>query len=150
MPAAAKARQSVYKGQFEQGVVRMPMHVIITAGQTTIQAELNDSATAKAIAAALPIEARANRWGAEIYFSIDIQAALEEDARDVVEAGELGYWPPGSAFCIFFGRTPASRGDEIRAASEVNIIGRVQGDLPALGNVPDGACVVVRAASEGQ
>ena len=127
----------------------MPKQIIITAGQTAIQAELNDSATAEAIAAVLPIEARANSWGAEIYFSIDVQAALEEGARDVVEAGDLAYWPPGSAFCIFFGRTPASSGDEIRAASAVNIIGRVKGGLTPLGGVSDGASVTIRAALEG-
>lgn len=149
MPAAENDGQAAEGGQPGQGVVRMPKRITITAGRTAIQAELNDSATAEAIAAVLPIEARANRWGAEIYLSIEVQAALEEGARDVVEAGDLAYWPPGSAFCIFFGRTPASSGNEIRAASAVNIVGRVQGDLISLGDVPDGASVTIRAALEG-
>jgi hypothetical protein len=126
----------------------MPTPIIITAGQTTIRAELNDTATARAIAGVLPIKASANRWGAEIYFSIDVQVPAEAGARDVVEAGELAYWPPRQAFCIFFGRTPASRGNEIRAASAVNIIGRIQDAATALNAVPDGASVVVEPASE--
>jgi uncharacterized protein len=126
----------------------MPTPILITAGQTTVRAELNDTATAQAVAAVLPIEATANRWGAEIYFSIDVQAPVEAGAREVVEAGELAYWPPGQAFCIFFGRTPASRGNEVRAASAVNIIGRVQDDLASLNDVPDGAAVVIEPASD--
>lgn len=121
----------------------MPKPIVITLGQTTIQAELNDGATAQAVAAALPIEATANRWGQEIYFSIDVQAEVEPGAGDVVELGDLAYWPPGKAFCIFFGRTPASRGNEVRAASAVNIVGRVQGDLERLKDVRDGASVVI-------
>ncbi|NIO30486.1 MAG: hypothetical protein GTN75_01650, partial [Gemmatimonadetes bacterium] len=87
----------------------------MTAGEARFRAELNDTATAMAIREALPIEARANRWGGEIYFPIPVQADLESGAREVVTPGELGYWPAGNAFCIFFGRTPASEGDEIRA-----------------------------------
>lgn len=121
----------------------MPKAIKITAGEIRIVAELNDSPTAKAIADALPIESKANRWGEEIYFSIPVTAELEEDSRDVLEAGELGYWPTGSAFCIFFGPTPASQGDEIRAASAVNIIGKVKGDLSQLSDVPDGADISV-------
>jgi hypothetical protein len=83
--------------------------------------------TARAIWDALPIEARANTWGEEIYFSIPVEAGAE-NPREVVEMGDLGYWPPGKAFCIFFGRTPASRGDEIRPASPVNVFGKVSGD----------------------
>jgi hypothetical protein len=83
--------------------------------------------TARAIWDALPIEARANTWGEEIYFSIPVEAGAE-NTREVVEMGDLGYWPPGKAFCIFFGRTPASRGDEIRPASPVNVFGKVSGD----------------------
>lgn len=123
----------------------MPKAIRITAGEVKVEAELNDSATAKSVSDALPIKARGNRWGEEIYFSIPVVAELEEGARDVLEAGELGYWPSGNAFCIFFGPTPASRGDEIRAASAVNIIGKVKGDLSELANVPDGATVSIEA-----
>jgi hypothetical protein len=121
----------------------MGQKIVITAGQVKVNAELNDSDTAKAIAQELPIKANAQRWGEEIYFSIGLTRGLEEGSRDVVEAGELGYWPSGNAFCIFFGKTPASQGDEIRAASAVNVIGKVEGDLSALPSVPSGAEVTV-------
>ncbi|MHC4498968.1 MAG: cyclophilin-like fold protein [Planctomycetota bacterium] len=123
----------------------MPKRIKITAGDVQLEAELNDSATAKSIVDVLPIKGKGNRWGEEIYFAIPVVADLEEGARDVLEAGELGYWPSGNAFCIFFGPTPASRGDEIRAASAVNIIGKVKGDLSELPNVPDGADVLIEA-----
>lgn len=122
----------------------MPRTIMIRAGQVEFEAELNDSATAKAIADALPIRAKAQRWGGEIYFDIGLECELEQGSRDVMAAGELGYWPAGTALCIFFGPTPASRGkDEIRAASAVNIIGEVKGELAALWDVPDGADISV-------
>jgi hypothetical protein len=93
--------------------------------------------TAQAIWEALPIEARASIWGDEIYFSIPVDAD-PEDPKEVVEMGDLGYWPPGRAFCIFFGRTPASRGDEIRPASSVNVFGRVEGDPRVFKSVASG------------
>jgi hypothetical protein len=126
----------------------MMRRITITAGKARFAARLNDTATALAILEALPIEARANRWGGEIYFSIPVEAGIEADAREVVQAGEIGYWPPGRAFCIFFGRTPASEGDEIRAASAVNIVGRIEGKLEELWNVPDGAKISLRESSE--
>jgi hypothetical protein len=126
----------------------MTRRITITAGKAQFQAQLNDTATALAIMEALPIEARAKRWGGEIYFSIPVDAGLETGARDVLQPGEIGYWPPGSAFCLFFGRTPASEGEEIRAASVVNIVGRVKGALDELWNVPDGAKVILREFSE--
>jgi len=93
--------------------------------------------TAQAIWDALPLEARASTWGDEIYFSIPVNVDAEEP-REVVEMGDLGYWPPGSAFCIFFGPTPASRGDEIRPASPVNVFGRVEGDPRVFTSVASG------------
>lgn len=124
----------------------MPKDIKITAGDVEVEAQLNNSKTAKLITEALPIKASAKRWGEEIYFSIDVEAKLEKNSRDVVEAGELGYWPDGSAFCMFFGLTPASRGNEIRAASAVNIIGKMKGDLSGLTNVPGGANVLIEPA----
>ncbi|MHC4574332.1 MAG: cyclophilin-like fold protein [Planctomycetota bacterium] len=121
----------------------MAKAIKITAGEVTVEGELNNSSTAKSISEALPIRARGNRWGGEIYFAIPVEAELEEGCRGVLEAGELGYWPSGNAFCIFFGPTPASRGDEIRAASAVNIIGKVKGDVSELWSVPDGADVAI-------
>ncbi len=126
----------------------MTRQITITAGKVRFQAQLNDTATASAIVEALPIEARANRWGGEIYFSIPVDAALETGARDVLQPGEIGYWPPGSALCLFFGRTRASEGEEIRAASAVNIVGRMEGPLDELWNVPDGARIALRESSE--
>ena len=122
------------------------MQIKITAGQVVVEAELNDSNTAKKIAGALPIKANGNRWGGEIYFAIDVQAELEDGARDVLEKGELGYWPTGNAFCIFFGPTPASRGDEIRAASAVNIIGKINSNIDDLWDIEDGAEVLIEQA----
>src|SRR5512145_2967009 len=95
----------------------------ITAGPVTADARLNDSRTATAVWHALPIAARAQTWGDEIYFDIGFSAE-PESPREVVASGDLAFWPPGQAFCIFFGKTPASRGDEIRAASGVNVIGQ--------------------------
>lgn len=117
----------------------------ITAGTVSVQARLNDSKTAGAIWDALPIEANAQTWGEEIYFAIGVREA-EDSARAVVELGDLGYWPPGQAFCIFFGPTPASHGDEIRPASPVNVVGRVVGDAQAFKRVRSGARVVLERA----
>ena len=96
----------------------------------------------RAIWDALPIEAKAQTWGDEIYFAIGLSEA-EDSAREIVELGDLGYWPPGHAFCIFFGPTPASQGDEIRPASPVNVVGRVAGDARAFKRVRSGARVVL-------
>ena len=120
----------------------------ITAGTVTVDAELNDSKTAAAIAAALPIEAKAQTWGDEIYFDIG-HALAAESPREVVEMGDLGYWPPGQAFCIFFGPTPMSRGDEIRPASPVNVVGRVIGDARAFTRVRSGSRVRIEAVKGG-
>lgn len=112
--------------------------IVIQAGTVQVKAELGDTPLADKIYAALPIEGRAQTWGDEIYFEIPVAASLDETAREVVELGELGYWPTGRAFCIFFGPTPASRGSEIRPASAVSIVGKVQGDLSPLKTVGDG------------
>ena len=127
----------------------VPRAIRITAGSVTVDAELNDSRTAAAIAAALPIEAKAETWGDEIYFGIG-QSLPGESPREVVEMGDLGYWPPGQAFCIFFGPTPMSRGDEIRPASPVNVVGRVVGDARALLRVRAGSRVRIEAVKGGR
>jgi hypothetical protein len=123
----------------------MPSNIVITAGSIRLEAELNDTFTAQAIRNILPITATANTWGDEIYFSMPITLELE-NGQEVVELGDLGYWPPGRAFCIFYGLTPASQGDEIRPASAVTIIGKVQGDVTALKQVDGGEQVVIEAA----
>jgi uncharacterized protein len=117
--------------------------VKIRVGAVTAQAELNESRTGQLIWDSLPIEAAANLWGEEIYFSIPVVSGLEEGAREVVSAGELGYWPTGHAFCIFFGPTPASRGKEIRAASPVTVIGNVLSDPILFRKVKDGEKVLL-------
>jgi hypothetical protein len=120
----------------------VPRPIRITAGAVSVEAELNDSKTAAAIAAALPISARGDTWGDEIYF--DVGLALPAEApRETVALGDLGYWPPGRAFCIFFGPTPMSRGDEIRPASAVDVIGRVLGDPRAFTRVRSGTRVTI-------
>lgn len=124
----------------------MPETVVIRAGDEVVEAQLNDGTSARAIFDALVIQGNAQRWGGEIYFSIPVSCEIEDDSRDVLDAGELAYWPPGRAFCIFFGPTPASQGDEIRAASAVNIVGRLKGDFSALWDVPDGASVSIEQA----
>jgi hypothetical protein len=117
----------------------------ITAGTVSAEATLNDSRTARAIWDALPIEAKAQTWGDEIYFAIGVSEA-EDSARETVELGDLGYWPPGHAFCIFFGPTPASHGDEIRPASPVNVVGSVAGDARVFKRARSGARVVLERA----
>jgi uncharacterized protein len=100
----------------------------------------------------LPITARANTWGDEIYFSIEIDRSVlgpTTDGVEVVSLGDLAFWPPGSAFCIFFGPTPASRGNEIRPASAVNVLGRVDGDPSVFRSVRSGANVTLEAVDAG-
>jgi hypothetical protein len=106
----------------------MEKKIKILTGELKVEAQLNESNSAQLIWDALPIEGETNLWGEEIYFNIPVKTGPEKGGREVVSAGELGYWPPGHAFCIFFGPTPASRGNEIRAASAVNIIGTILAD----------------------
>jgi len=107
----------------------------ITAGAIEAGAELNNTETAEAIWQALPIKGRVNLWGDEVYFSIPLSLQLEA-GQEVVSVGDLGYWPDGNAFCIFFGPTPASQRDEIRPASPVTVFGRVIGDATIFKKVP--------------
>lgn len=118
----------------------------ITSGNVSLDAELRDTPTVRKILAALPIDGIAQRWGQEVYFQIPVSAELEPDARDRVEVGELGYWPTGEAFCIFFGPTPASTGEQPVAASPVNILGRVIGDARAFAAVRSRAAVRLEKA----
>lgn len=102
------------------------MKIKISSGNIHAVAELKNTPTAKAIYNVLPIEGAANRWGDEIYFVIPINLELEDNAKEIVEVGDIAYWPEGNCFCIFFGRTPASKGNEIRAASKVNVFGNIK------------------------
>ncbi|OGG55716.1 MAG: hypothetical protein A3F84_07650 [Candidatus Handelsmanbacteria bacterium RIFCSPLOWO2_12_FULL_64_10] len=112
----------------------MPKTIRITVGDAVLSAELNDSKTAQKVWEALPLTCDFNTWGDEVYFSIPVEAG-PENPQAVVQKGDLGYWPPGHAFCIFYGRTPASSGDEIRPASPVNPLGRVLDDVMILKKV---------------
>lgn len=123
----------------------MAKRIKITAGDVSAEATLNDSKTAAAIADNLPIEATAQTWGDEIYFSIGITIE-PEDPKATVDLGDLGYWPPGTAFCIFFGPTPMSSGDEIRPASPVNVLGKIDGDPKVFKSVRAGAKVTIAEA----
>jgi hypothetical protein len=120
--------------------------IFIVAEGLRLRAELDDTPSARAIFEALPIEAHGNRWGEEFYFDIAVDEPLAPDAVEEVEIGDLGYWPPGKAFCVFFGRTPASTGENPRAASPVNLIGRVLDDATALKDVPHGAAIKLETA----
>lgn len=115
--------------------------ITILAGNVSLLAELNDSPTARQIWDRLPIEGSAHTWGDEIYFEVPVMAGEEPDARAEVEVGELGYWPVGHAFCIFFGPTPASTGEHPRAYSPVNILGHVVGDATLFRTVQEGTQV---------
>ena len=115
--------------------------IIIEAGGAQLAAYFNESPTARLIWEALPIEGHANVWGEEIYFDIPVAADPEPDARAEVEVGELGYWPVGRAFCIFFGPTPVSTDEKPRAASPVNILGMVESEVAPLLSVKDGDAV---------
>ena len=108
----------------------------------SIEADLNNSETANKIKKVLPISSFINTWGDEIYFSIDVDDP-EIDSKEVVELGDIAYWPPGNAFCIFFGLTPASENGDIRPASPVNVIGKILGNLEILKSVKSGEKVSI-------
>ena len=112
----------------------MATPITITAGKLQLIGHLNDSPTATALAALLPVTVRMSRWGDEYYGSLNdsLDLAESDDAREAMAVGELAYWPPGNALCIFFGPTPASTGPEPRAASPVNPLGMLGGDVTAL------------------
>lgn len=117
----------------------------IKANPVEAVAELNDTRTAQAIWEALPVKDHANLWGEEIYFSISV-SLQPEVGQELVSIGDLGYWPQGNAFCIFFGPTPISQGDEVRPASAVTVFGRVIGDATVFKQVVSGAEITVERA----
>ena len=118
----------------------------ITASDITVIATLNDSPTADLLLDALPISARANTWGDEIYFGIPVSAENDDYAEETVEMGAVGYWPPGNALCLFFGPTPMSAPGEIRPASAVNVLGTIDGDAEVLKKVRSGSSITVERA----
>jgi len=120
----------------------MERTIRIKVGSIELEAILNNSKTAEAIWEALPLVARVNTWGDEIYFAIPVNLGLEE-GKELVKVGDLGYWPTGNAFCIFFGSTPISQGGEIRPASAVSVFGKVIGDATALKGVGSGTEIII-------
>ena len=126
----------------------MGRRIRIRTSSVEVAAELNDTKTAEAIWEALPIKERTSIWGKEIYFSIRLK--LEQEAgQELVNIGDLGYWPPGSGFCIFFGPTPMSQGDEIRPASPVTVFGKVTGDAALFKQVASGTEITIEEESNG-
>jgi hypothetical protein len=124
----------------------MKRRIIIEAGEIKSEATLAESEAAKTIWDSLPIESTCNIWGDEVYFSISMSLPLDETAKEIVDMGDLGYWPTGKALCIFFGPTPISEGDEVRPASAVNIVGKVIGNPKIFKKVSFGMNVRVKKA----
>ena len=122
------------------------MRICISYPQGEMFARLQDTPTAKALLAALPFESSANTWGEEVYFSAPVSVKLESDAREVVEPGTVCFWVQGSSLALPYGPTPASRGDECRLVSRVNILGALEGDPQRLADISDGDPVRVSAA----
>ena len=112
--------------------------IIISTENLRMEAILAEGSSADIFWNTLPLTGQVNTWGDEIYFNVNLQMPLDDDASDIVESGDIAFWPPGSAFCIFFGRTPASLGDEVRAASAVNVLGKIDGDEREFRSVPSG------------
>ena len=115
----------------------------ITVANIILEVLLADTACAEAIWRILPLSTKINTWGDEIYFSIPVHHELDATARDIVEVGDVGYWPAGPAFCIFYGPTPISNDKQIRPASAVNIIGKVIGEPTSLRAVPPGSKIII-------
>ena len=118
--------------------------ILISTGTLSMEATLLEGPASSQFKNLLPLAGSANIWGDEIYFRIPVEGELESP-KEVVEIGDLGYWPPGSAFCLFFGLTPASQCEEIRAAREVTVIGKIKGDSTILKRVSSGSSVIIQA-----
>ena len=126
-----------------RGKKKMSREIKITAGGIEVTGWLNETDTAGKVWEVLPISASVNLWGDEIYFTIPVEAGLE-NARETVSLGDIAYWPEGRAMCIFPGKTPISKGNEIRPASPVNIIGGVEGVATLPGKVRQGEEITIR------
>ena len=122
-------------------------NIIITLGKHIIEAELLDTPTAQAVYNNLPFASKAQTWGDEVYFETPVQAELESDAKDVVEAGEIAFWCEGGCIAIGFGPTPISQGDEIRLAAKTNIWARALNDVQQLKLVKPGDFIFIESAS---
>lgn len=121
--------------------------ITITTGKIRLMGWLNDTKTAALIVEQLPISGHANRWGDEIYFTTPLQTG-EESPTGVVRLGDIAYWPPGQAMCVFFGKTPVGQGNEIRPYSPVTVIGHIEDDLSPLKQVKEGDSIIIDHAQE--
>jgi len=121
----------------------MEARIRITVGGVSVEAELGDTQCARAVLETLPIKAVPQEWGAEFYFPVPVVEELDSTAKRVMAVGDIGYWPPGRAMAVFFGPTPASRGPEPVAASEVNLVGRITGDATVLRGARGASTVIV-------
>ena len=122
--------------------------ITISVAEQTFTANLTDSPTAEKLWEALPVEGKGNVWGEEIYFEIPVSAHLEPGAKQDVDVGTIAFWPAGNAFCIFFGPTPVSKTEKPRAYSPVNILGKIEGDVSPLRDVPHGTTVKLTKADD--
>lgn len=121
----------------------MSREIKVEAGGVEVAGWLNETNTADKVWEALPITGSINLWGDEIYFAIPVDME-RENAKETVRLGDIAYWPPGKAMCIFLGKTPISEGDEIRPASPVNVIGGIEGVEKLLGKVGQGEEITIR------
>jgi|TARA_B100001971_G_C18003312_1_gene438476 hypothetical protein len=116
--------------------------IIFTSGSITIDGILNETENAEKIWSSLPLDSSTNTWGDEIYFSVPVDSELE-NSKEIVDLGDIGFWPPGNAICLFFGPTPISSEGEIRPASSVNIVGKLIGNLEGLKLIKSGSGISV-------
>ncbi len=123
------------------------MRIRFDFGTLTLDAEMLETPTARAIAAALPVTSSVLTWGEEIYFDVPVEVPRESDARAVVTPGEIAYWPQGPAIAIGFGRTPISKGDETRLASPCNVFAKALSSVKVLGKIRTGTEVKVTVLS---
>ncbi|MBW1712822.1 MAG: hypothetical protein JRJ59_06725 [Deltaproteobacteria bacterium] len=124
----------------------MPVRIKFLIEDHLFEGQFDDSPTSVLLAEALPLEGQASRWGDEFYFRVPVTAPASHNATDILQPGDVGYWPVGQALCLFWGPTPASQGDECRAASPVNPVGRIEGDLSLLSKMGQQARVRVEKA----
>ena len=122
------------------------MKIKIFADDIELEGEIDNSKIGKEIYKRLPFDGASNRWGDEIYFAVPIRVDEDKTASEVVEEGDLAYWHQGHSFCIFFGKTPASEENLIKAASKVSVFGKVKGDYKILKKVRHGDLIIVEQA----
>lgn len=121
--------------------------VRFTIGDARFEAELLDTPTAEKVWQALPITAPVNTWGDEVYFTAGVAPDEEPDARELMQDGEIAYWPGGDAIAIAFGETPISAPGEMRLVSPCNVWARTDANLGMLGKVHAGATATVEAVA---